>query len=56
MVVATKIARSGQATSTALQELSPREAVQFNRAYPDALVRAADTFGLTEAETLLTRW
>ena len=56
MVVTTKIARSGQAISAALQQLSPGEAVHFEREYRDALVRAADTFDLTEAETVLTRW
>lgn len=56
MVVTTKITRSGQAISAALQELSPEEAAQFNREYREALVRAADTFDLTGAETVLTRW
>lgn len=56
MVVTTKIARSGQAISAALQELSPQEAATFDREYRDALVRAADTFDLTDAETVLTRW
>jgi len=56
MVATTKIARSGQAISNALRELSPQEAVEFDREYRNALVRAADTFDLTEAETLLTRW
>ena len=56
MVATTKIARSGQAISNALRELSPSEAVEFDREYRYALVRAADTFDLTEAETLLTRW
>lgn len=56
MVATTKIARSGQAVSAALQQLSPQEANQFHREYRDALGRAADHFDLTEAETVLTRW
>ncbi|GAA1436003.1 hypothetical protein GCM10009616_34720 [Microlunatus lacustris] len=56
MVATTKIARSGQAISNALRDLSPHEADEFDQEYRDALVRAADTFDLTEAETTLTRW
>lgn len=43
MVATTKIARSGQAISSALRELSPQEAIEFEREYRDALVRAAGT-------------
>lgn len=56
MVVTTKIARSGRDISAALQELSPQEAAEFDQQYREALVRAADTFDLTEAEAVLTRW
>lgn len=56
MVVTTKIARSGRDISAALHELSPQEATEFDQQYREALARAADTFDLTEAETVLTRW
>lgn len=56
MVVTTKIARSGRDISAALHELSPHEATEFDQQYREALARAADTFDLTEAETVLTRW
>jgi hypothetical protein len=56
MVLTTKIARSGQDISAALHELSPEEAAQFDHEYREALVRAANTFDLTEAETVLNRW
>lgn len=55
-VTTTTIQRSGQAIQAALTDLSPPEAEQFRREYRDALTRAADTFDLTEAETVLTRW
>ncbi len=55
-VTTTTIQRSGQAIQAALTALSPPEADQFRREYRDALTRAADTFDLTEAETILTRW
>ena len=56
MVMTTKVARSGRDVSAALHERSPQEAALFDREYREALVRAAETFDLVEAETVLTRW
>jgi len=54
--VTTKIERSGRAVHAALADLSPEEAERFQHEYRDALTHAADTFDLTEAESMLTRW
>ena len=56
MVATTKIARSGSAVRSALTDLSPEEAHLFEREFHEALSRAAATFDLAEAETVLTRW
>ncbi len=56
MAVTTNIERSGRAVQGALSDLSPEEAERFEREYRDALTHAADTFDLTEAESVLTRW
>lgn len=56
MAVTTKIERSGQAVHAALADLSPEEAERFQREYRDALTHAAETFDLTDADSVLTRW
>lgn len=56
MAVTTKIERSGRAVHAALADLSPQEANRFQNEYRDALTHAAETFDLTEAESMLTRW
>lgn len=56
MVMTTRVARSGRDVSAALHERSPLEAARFDQEYREALVRAAETFDLVEAETVLSRW
>lgn len=56
MAVTTTIERSGRAVREILADLSPAEADLFHREYRDALTKAAETFDLTEAESVLTRW
>ena len=52
----TKIERSAPAIHAALMESSPSEATQFIEAYRAALVEAAETSGLADAEAVLTHW
>ncbi len=56
MAVMTTIQRSGRAVHQALADLSPEEAGRFHDEYRDALTRAADSFDLSDAEAVLTRW
>lgn len=56
MAVMTTIQRSGKALHQALADLSPEEAGRFHDEYRDALTRAADSFDLSDAEAVFTRW
>lgn len=56
MSVPITVDRSGPAIRAFLAELSPLEAVRFEREFADALSRAAKSLDLSEADALLTRW
>lgn len=56
MAVTTIIGRSCRAVDVALADLSPEEPERIQREYRDALTHAAETFDLTEVESVLTRW
>lgn len=56
MSVPVRVERSGPAIRAVLAEVSPLEAVRFEREYSEALSRATRSLDLSEADALLTRW
>lgn len=56
MSVPIRVERSGPAIHAVLADVSPLEAVRFEREYSEALSQAARSLDLSEAEALLTHW
>ena len=56
MTIEVRIARTGPAILSALQDVSPAEAVTFADEYRKALQRASASLDLAESERLLDRW
>lgn len=56
MSVTIKIARSGAGILEALGQVSPAEAVEFEREYRQALSAAAQSLETAQAERVLNKW